>query len=182
KTDCERCHTTAAFSETTFSHETARFLLLGKHATTDCKKCHLLVGDEAAPVRRYRPLPMACGACHADYHDGAFSDMLVVGAEGKTGCGDCHAATGWAPARFDHAQVGWGLQGRHQQARCAACHGNDLSRPLSRACDTCHLDPHRGELGQGCDSCHAQSPELTGLSGGEGLRPWASRYDADAHQ
>lgn len=166
KTDCDRCHDTGGFEVEAFAHEETRFPLTGAHAGVDCARCHLVVKANQQTAVRYRPLPSECAGCHADYHQGAFDRFTTAGREG---CDACHDTAAWAPARFDHAQVGWALAGRHQQARCASCHGTDLSRPLPRDCATCHLDPHRGELGQRCVGCHQQSS-------------WASSFDADAHR
>lgn len=191
-TDCTRCHDTADFKVLQgFSHEASRFPLRGKHEAVDCNKCHLEVQTKGGTLRKYRALPVDCEGCHADYHKGAFRRFIVPTeglavaatpvASAGAGCAECHGVEGWAPAQFDHARVGWQLQGRHAEARCGSCHGSDLSRPLSRDCSACHQDPHRGDLGQRCESCHDQAPSGSAVGAGEGNRPWASRYDADAH-
>ncbi|MCB9645439.1 MAG: hypothetical protein H6730_02385 [Deltaproteobacteria bacterium] len=171
--DCQRCHDTSSFKLQAFLHEKTRFPLTGKHQETGCEKCHLTVEAAGAKVVRYQPLPLVCEGCHADYHQGGFDSFVgtrtatVTTTQGT--CAACHATRGWAPAAFDHAQVGWALVARHAEARCGACHGTDLKTPLSRDCASCHRDPHRGELGQRCEGCHQE------LS-------WESRFDADAHQ
>lgn len=166
ETDCARCHDTGGFEIEAFAHEQTRFPLTGAHAEVDCARCHLVVEAAGQSAVRYRPLPSECAGCHADYHAGAFDRFK---ASPSDGCQTCHAPEAWAPARFDHAQVGWALAGRHAQARCGSCHGADLTRPMSQDCATCHRDPHRGELGLRCVGCHSQDD-------------WRSEFDADAHR
>ena len=75
KTDCARCHDSASFKEKVrFDHaKDSRFKLEGKHAPLACAKCHGMVDvGRGVQVRRYKPLPVACEGCHADFHKGAF--------------------------------------------------------------------------------------------------------------
>jgi hypothetical protein len=73
---CDFCHDTASWQKIAFQHNDTRFTsypLEGKHAQVRCAACHRKV--EVAPgltVVRYKPLPRACEACHADAHHGAF--------------------------------------------------------------------------------------------------------------
>jgi len=74
--DCDACHTTSDFKQTTFDHNDPRFTsyaLEGKHAGVACARCHTRV-EVGGGVRtvRYRPLPRACEACHTEFHHGAF--------------------------------------------------------------------------------------------------------------
>jgi hypothetical protein len=75
-TRCEHCHQTKGWKDLLFQHDEppfAAFALEGKHKTVACGGCHPRV--EVAPgklVTRYRPLPHACEACHADEHEGLF--------------------------------------------------------------------------------------------------------------
>lgn len=84
-------------------------------------------------------------------------------------CADCHSPAGWLPAKFDHDQVGWPLEGKHAETRCGFCHEKELSLAIPRSCDGCHRDPHRGELGLRCEGCHDAGS-------------WHSRFGADAHR
>ncbi len=75
RTDCARCHGTTGFKEgVRFDHaRDSRFKLEGKHRPLSCDKCHGLVAiANGVQVRRYKPLPVACEGCHADFHKGAF--------------------------------------------------------------------------------------------------------------
>ena len=78
---CATCHQTTSFADLTFNHDKdSRFPLTGKHATTACAGCHRPErvggrGGGGGPVvtfTRYKPLEMACGGCHSDYHQGQF--------------------------------------------------------------------------------------------------------------
>ncbi|ACG73982.1 conserved hypothetical protein [Anaeromyxobacter sp. K] len=76
-TDCARCHETAGWKAPAplrFVHQQpfTAFTLDGKHRALACEKCHPAVQVDGAAVRRYRPLPVKCQGCHADFHQGAF--------------------------------------------------------------------------------------------------------------
>ena len=79
KTDCARCHDAASFKDKVrFDHaKDSRFKLEGKHAPLACAKCHGTVEvAKGVQVRRYKPLPVACEGCHADFHKGAFRGFM----------------------------------------------------------------------------------------------------------
>jgi len=82
-TDCAACHQTQEFTKTTFAHAPpfTSFLLEGKHAALQCTGCHPDVRvAESVIVRRYRPVPKTCQACHVDVHRGAFRGFIPVSA------------------------------------------------------------------------------------------------------
>jgi hypothetical protein len=74
--DCDFCHETADFKETTFDHADRRFTtfaLDGKHEKVKCAGCHPEVRlDSGVKTARYRPVPRACEGCHVDFHHGTF--------------------------------------------------------------------------------------------------------------
>ncbi len=75
RSDCARCHGADDWKRTLFRHEKpfTDYALTGKHAKVACERCHVAVKvADGVAVRRYRPLPRACEACHADFHKGAF--------------------------------------------------------------------------------------------------------------
>ena len=75
QTDCTRCHSTAAWTATSFEHRLpfTTFELQGKHASVACTGCHREVAVAAGVrARRYRGIPTACEDCHVDVHRGAF--------------------------------------------------------------------------------------------------------------
>ncbi len=75
-------------------------------------------------------------------------------------CSLCHQAEAWTPARispkFDHARLGFPLEGAHARTPCRACHASlNFSEARSKkTCVACHQDVHLGELGDDCARCH----------------------------
>ena len=73
-------------------------------------------------------------------------------------CSLCHSAEGWVPAAidaaFDHAKLGFPLQGAHAAATCRSCHADLKFAKTPVRCVDCHADPHLGELGVECARCH----------------------------
>ncbi|MCA9666614.1 MAG: hypothetical protein KC503_13525 [Myxococcales bacterium] len=178
--DCGDCHENGGpvFKIAKFDHaKKTRYVLDGAHAKTQCKQCHEPVKlADARMVARYRPTLISCKSCHQSGHRhlakrvnkrlaANVRGVLLAAARGKlpgaprgmAKCERCHvSATAWraikAPKRFDHARVGWALEGRHAQAQCKDCHRP--GRKASRACVTCHSDRHGGKLGDRCAECH----------------------------
>ena len=78
-TDCARCHDAGSWKEKIrFDHvKDSRFKLEGKHVPLACEKCHAKVTvARGVEVRRYKPLPTECQACHVDHHKGAFRGFV----------------------------------------------------------------------------------------------------------
>lgn len=125
-----------------FDHSTTNFTLRGKHASTDCAKCHL-------PGKGYRIAARECVACHR-------ADDRHRGALGKA-CADCHGESSWKNARFDHGATRFPLAAKHDAVACDSCHKNAQYKDTPRACVACHKkdDRHKGQLGERCESCHA---------------------------
>ena len=158
--DCARCHSTTGWKATSvgkegFDHSKTRFPLMGEHRYVLCKSCHTQ-GADGQP--RYTGLAFAnCSDCHrVDPHKGAF----------KQGCDSCHTTFTWKKSAFtttfDHSKTNFGLEGKHLQVDCVACHtGGDFKTPVPHAlCADCHKpDPHNGQFanrsdGGKCESCH----------------------------
>ncbi|MGE0314998.1 MAG: cytochrome c3 family protein [Lautropia sp.] len=109
-----------------------------------CLGCHEAVGRDLAQRRGLhgKSTREACRSCHTD-HKGRGARIAVID-----------------EARFDHRATDFALEGRHRDARCAACH-----RPATKRRDTpsdcvaCHRqdDRHAGGLGPACASCHVAS-------------------------
>jgi len=145
-TDCFRCHEKGSDK----SRMDAR-----------CLDCHTEVAWMRTHQRGYhtRVASRTCASCHPDHGGREFA--LI-------------AWDGGRPERFDHAQAGFALEGRHANIGCRDCHKpafqksdvvallrvKDHSRSwlgLEPGCVTCHRDPHRGSLGRDCLSCHDQT-------------------------
>lgn len=165
-----------------FDHSRTGWRLDGAHARVDCESCHRrsLIADPAVtellradPNRKtYLGLTRRCASCHFDEHRGQLG----------SDCQRCHDEKTWVPApRFNHAQAGFPLRGRHAAVACVKCHpsvaddgGRDelasapALKPVSttvmqmkpidhRTCASCHSDPHQGSFGPSCSNCHTES-------------------------
>ena len=138
---CGACHSQAGWSMRRFDHSRTAFPLEGVHAEAACASCHT-----GQPTVKYKGLPSACAACHADPHLGQFAT------EPARACTACHRASGWKIAKFDHAaQAGWALSGKHAPVRCDQCHprvaldgvGATVRYRLGKQeCQDCHKNPH----------------------------------------
>jgi hypothetical protein len=154
---CRSCHSehNGAHGSLTdfskFNHDYAAFSLTGKHATADCKACH--VNDT------FRGTPQTCVACHAEpkAHMGQFG----------TKCANCHATNNWhiptftvplsAGGHFDHDLTGFQLTGKHTTTDCKSCHVNNTFKGTPSSCISCHAEPkvHMGKFGTDCAKCHS---------------------------
>jgi hypothetical protein len=126
----------------TFEHRLTDFPLEGKHRSVPCRSCH-------APGKAHREAAGDCGTCHRD--DDPHGDSL------SDACADCHDATSWRRASFDHDRTDFPLRGAHRKVACALCHPDGGKSPAaSGACGDCHRldDAHRGRLGPDCGTCH----------------------------
>ena len=142
---CITCHTTDAWSPSTFTiadHAAIVFPLEGLHTTAPCTGCHVkakLVG-----------LPRTCAECHVDRHRGKLGED----------CTECHTVAGFTPVDgFDHqARTGFALVGHHQGLPCTACHqganGQAMRLTLEPGCTTCHVETH-ATFSEPCGDCHA---------------------------
>ncbi len=185
--DCAACHTVAGFHPSTYTveqHAASAYPLLGKHITVKCEACHAKNPPGVAPEKLGKSgvlMRMAhdrCMSCHADAHGGQFAAR-----PGRGACEPCHRVDGWTPSTFtakDHARLRLGLEGRHAEIECAACHGParkglpPLPGPdrigtagtalvlTDASCTSCHFDPHDGRFSSrgarpkknGCLACH----------------------------
>jgi hypothetical protein len=139
---CEKCHASSAWRESSFDHAKTAFALSGAHATVACDQCH--------PNARYADTPTTCEACHRldDVHGG----------HNGTRCDECHTTSQWKRLVFDHDRATrFPLQGRHRTIACNACHLGPLHQEkLASDCYACHRpdDAHKGRRGRDCASCH----------------------------
>lgn len=99
-----------------------------------------------------------CGLCHAE-HNGASAPLVH---------GQSFALAGVAPrSAFDHATIGWLMDGAHAPLECAVCHehadaallpqGATRFLGLDQDCATCHEDAHEGQRVLACAACHGQT-------------------------
>ena len=142
-TKCGACHGTGGWTEVRFNHDRTGFKLVGAHATTSCRDCH--VADFQAA------LPRACSGCHRDVHAGE------LGAR----CDGCHDPNTWR-SRFDaeaHRRTNFPLLGAHAALPCTECHLEARERRFSRAavdCGGCHAREYEAAASQGLRLDHRQ--------------------------
>lgn len=124
-----------------------------------CLDCHQDIAERIRADRGYHAVIESedCASCHQD-HLGR--DFQLVRLD---------------PAAFDHAQVGYPLEGGHAGVDCRSCHvGARVTDPLVRErlpdaaaldrtflglsaeCAGCHVDesPHGDQLSRACAECH----------------------------
>jgi hypothetical protein len=131
--DCSGCHTTTAFTTTSWNHNTSTsFALTGLHIGVDCMKCH------ADGV--YNGKPMTCVPCHQADFTGAVSPVNHVQLGYSTVCTQCHTMNGtWAATgKFDHNTTSFPLTGAHVAVTCASCHGDGVYNGKPTTCVSCH--------------------------------------------
>jgi hypothetical protein len=170
--ECAKCHSDhngvdfpiTKFDPKTFDHKQTGYVLEGKHAGLECKKCHLpeRIPQSARALikmkdlnRSYMGIPETCATCHKDPHEGRLGQD----------CARCHNFVDWknVTATFDHSKTKYPLTGLHAQVKCEKCHtpGPDnkpryFGIPFGK-CDDCHKDPHHGSFKQSCATCHVTS-------------------------
>ena len=180
--NCANCHSTAAaFTTTSWSHNSTPWPLTGNHqmapagAATNCNQSH--VGNN------YSLTTGDCwnSNCHTtDWNSTATLGGAVpnhVAANFPTSmCSTCHDTIAWVDGKFDHSTTGWALTGGHivptaggVQA-CTDCHvSNNYSlTSANTVCYGCHLAEWNSTQTLGgsvpnhitagypttCDSCH----------------------------
>ncbi len=148
-----------------FDHNKTGWKLNGKHASTDCEKCHKARNRQG--LRVYMGTNKLCGSsgCHANDQPHKFKrkDMLA--------CERCHTESVWKPSksnkRFDHndrKDAAMPILGAHASVACTKCHPKSVfnlpaKRPQSCGNVGCHdkENPHKGHLYgiEPCEWCHS---------------------------
>ena len=159
---CDVCHTVNDWKDVTqFSHDQARFALVGKHETVACEKCHkeeVWHDDASKTFTHFKPIEFdGCETCHEDVHQGLFAQT----------CEQCHSPNGWFDAKrgpFNHNLTRFALIGQHNEVNCQLCHGESqrVMRPAFGQCADCHTDIHQGQFahrsdGGRCETCHVET-------------------------
>jgi hypothetical protein len=163
-TDCRSCHTPNTWESATltangvnggkFNHDVTGFALRDKHATLDCKSCHV--------KESFKGLSQSCVSCHKEpeVHLGKFG----------VDCKQCHGTHNWKSVtlkpetllavKFDHDTTGFKLMGAHKSVDCKSCHVNNTFKGTSQSCVSCHAEPvshkpHPKTFGNDCSKCHS---------------------------
>ena len=122
---------------------------------TKCLDCHGEIKSRLEANKGYhgRVRNQSCVECHKEHHGRSFT--LIRFDENS----------------FDHASIGFALEGKHAVTKCRTCHNTryvtaaDVRRNqklmekgtflgLGTACLDCHEDAHRGTLSKDCQRCH----------------------------
>ncbi|MFA7332495.1 MAG: hypothetical protein WC326_15605 [Candidatus Delongbacteria bacterium] len=152
---CTECHTTTAWSPSTFDHTLTEFPLTGAHVAVSCVACH--VGGQ------YTDLPGACWNCHEPEYR-ATTDPDHETNQFSQSCTECHTTAAWSPSTFDHALTDFPLTGAHVVVSCASCHVNGQYAGTPADCWSCHepefqsvTDPNHvaGQYPHDCTLCHS---------------------------
>jgi hypothetical protein len=136
-----------------------------------CLDCHTDVAEHMESGRGLHgalaPGERRCASCHSDHHGGNFQ-MVNAASFAKAGVPDVQA--------FDHARVGWLMDGAHLELDCSECHAHAFAESvpegeqrfmgLASNCASCHEDPHEGAFGRACADCHVQTSFETHVSVG----------------
>ena len=135
-----------------------------------CTQCHTLgkaIGNDN------------CLNCHTELRNRIGARTGFHGVMGSKPCTQCHkehhgrdfSIIRWDEKTFDHASIGFPLEGKHRSLQCRQCHiqknvrAQDVAQNavlvshgtflgLGRDCASCHRDPHGGALSQKCTTCH----------------------------
>jgi hypothetical protein len=152
-------------SQKAFDHNKTGYVLEGKHAGLDCRKCHNsthIAEPERAFIktkdlnRTFLGLSRDCLSCHADQHRGQL---------GKD-CIRCHTFNDWKKATgFNHAKTKFPLLEGHARVACEKCHKPTPADPkviqyvglAFQQCTPCHNDPHHDSFKARCETCHNET-------------------------
>ncbi len=150
----KNCHSTSTWKPSSFDHTATGFQLVGGHNLTQCSDCHSVSTSNASSE---------CFVCHESNYNSA--DEHLSQNYPKT-CEDCHNATNWEDANFDHNNTNFALTGSHTTVNCGDCHTSGYSG-TSTACSDCHTadfnnssNPNHSalSLSTNCENCHTTNP------------------------
>ena len=130
--------------------------------TSACLDCHETIsnnieGRQGLHGMLPRDKANQCARCHADHHGEGFA---IVNRQSFVQAGFESVEA------FDHARIGWPMEGRHAELDCTECHANANAGVLPEGehrylgldnnCATCHEDAHEGRMALSCAQCHGQ--------------------------
>ncbi len=131
--------------------------------TDSCQACHAPIreqmqGRHGLHGRLEPAVAQRCADCHSEHHGDGFA---IVNDQSFRGAG------AGSTKAFDHALVGFQMEGRHLEIGCADCHEHAADRVLlekttrylglAQDCASCHEDPHEGRMQVACAACHGQT-------------------------
>jgi len=176
--DCFDCHSEhhgrkfdmVRFDTKGFDHKATGYALEGKHASVDCKKCHMPDNIANSELKKrndtYLGLDTKCLSCHDDFHQQTLS----------SDCMQCHSMSGFTPVtKFNHDATDFPLKGGHANVDCKECHQETTrnGKPFQefaidfKDCVSCHKDPHANKLPGSCTQCHTDTSFETFIGKGK---------------
>jgi hypothetical protein len=159
--DCATCHSTAAWSPSSFNHAATAFPLTGMHGLIGCESCHK---NGNYTTLRY----INCYQCHQTDFEGTTSPNHVT-QNFSHDCLQCHTTAGWTPSTFNHSTTAFPLTGAHVPAACVSCHTSGNYQLTYTDCYQCHqaqyqvpTDPNHvtANFDHHCQTCHTTSAWL----------------------
>ena len=156
--ECEMCHNTVTWIETTFNHSTTNFPLTGEHVNSDCSDCH---------SSGYANTSTECLSCHQiDFDNSTNPNHQSLGL--STDCSICHTTVpGWEPAEFPDHNNYFQLVGAHATIAniCIDCHDTGYNNtPIE--CIGCHETNYNNtnnpshtaaQFSTECELCHTEN-------------------------
>jgi len=170
---CAKCHNQYGWPIKNFGHEITSFKLKGKHARTDCARCHKQSGKIARKNYKWKGLDQTCISCHKDFH--AYSNQVSKRFGPLSKCDRCHTNESFkSGVDFNHTyDTRFKIDGKHTKNKCFDCHKaaprQNKRRPKKRTyywsqlerktCETCHKSSHLNSfppklLRKKCTECH----------------------------
>lgn len=157
---CELCHGTTVWTDSTFNHNNTPFPLTGAHTTLACASCHV--------NNNYTTLPTDCYGCHkSQYQSTTNPNHMAAGF--PTTCQTCHTTQTWLGAVFNHTYF---PTPHHGISTCTDCHTNANDYKVF-TCTGCHSHPkaetdshHQGVSGYVYNSTNCLACHPTGSGGG----------------
>ena len=144
-TDCGACHKATGWPDAAIDHSKTAFPLDGLHVSVACTQCHV--------NNVFKGTPTACASCHT-------APATHVGTTFAGGCADCHATSGWKPAKLvNHT---FPIDHGGTASDCAVCHAANYGAYTCYGCHahtpadirTRHLDEGITDVTD-CVKCHA---------------------------
>lgn len=157
--NCTSCHNQNAFKPALgFNHSKTDFVLVGKHQTVECAKCHKIEQRNGEKFQQFSDLEFtSCTSCHNDVHQNKFGND----------CRKCHTEFSFHKVKslssFNHEKTDFQLRGKHNFVDCKKCHTGSYTRPVQhKLCVNCHHDYHENQFLKNdvltdCIECHSVS-------------------------
>ena len=152
--DCTTCHSTGAWTPSSFNHSNTAFPLRGAHMSVQCSTCHT--------TPQFQTVSVDCYSCHQNDFNQSKSPSHQLN-QFSHDCQSCHGVTVWKPSTFNHSSTSFPLTGAHQTTDCLFCHKAGQFKQTNSACIGCHLsefngvaDPNHvaGRFDANCITCH----------------------------